>query len=394
MELCEFILTTTYFQFRGAIYQQKFGTAMGSPVSPIVANLFMEWLEQEAIATSPITCRPQLWKRYVDDVLEKIKEGETQNLTEHLNTVDTTGSIKFTHEEEKDGTIPFLDTLIVRKADNTVKLLVYRKKTHTDQYLHFSSHHPLQHKLGVIRTLLDRCNDIVTETEDRQKEEEHIVGALAKCGYPRWSFEKVKAQIAKKKEGGKDKRKKKNKDSAGSKGLVILPYVKGVTEGISRILNKHRVSTAVKPLQTIRNILVHPKDKQDKLEKCEVVYKIPCKSCKSVYVGETGRKLGTRVKEHMKDVEQNSGGSFTRAARKESLTQINKSAITDHVKQNNHQIDWEGVSVLDREGDWRTRTIKEAIKIRGQKQVMNRDEGAFQLSHVYDPIFGIGSRAD
>ena len=46
----------------------------------------------------------------------------------HLNTVDTTGSIKFTHEEEKDGTIPFLDTLIVRKADNNVKLLVYRKK--------------------------------------------------------------------------------------------------------------------------------------------------------------------------------------------------------------------------------------------------------------------------
>ena len=43
----------------------------------------------------------------------------------------------------------------------------------------------------------------------------------------------MKAQIEKKKEGGKDKRKKKNKDSAGSKGLVILPYVKGVTEGIS-----------------------------------------------------------------------------------------------------------------------------------------------------------------
>ena len=205
-------MTTTYFQFRGIIYQQKFGTAMGSPVSPIVANLFMEWLEQKAIATAPITCRPQLWKRYVDDVLEKIKEGETQNLTDHLNTVDTTGSIKFTHEEENDGSIPFLDTLIVRKADNTVKLLVYRKKTHTDRYLHFSSHHPLQHKLGVIRTLLDRCNDIVTETDDRQKEEQHIVEALSKCGYPKWSFDKVKVQIERRKEGGKDKEKKKKDD--------------------------------------------------------------------------------------------------------------------------------------------------------------------------------------
>ena len=90
MELCEFILTTTYFQFRGNIYQQRFGTAMGSPVSPIVANMYMEWLEKKAILTAPITCKPQLWKRYVDVVLEKINDGETQNLTDHLNTIDTT----------------------------------------------------------------------------------------------------------------------------------------------------------------------------------------------------------------------------------------------------------------------------------------------------------------
>ena len=197
-----------------------------------------------------------------------------------------------------------------------MKLLVYRKKTHTDQYLHFSSHHPLQHKLGMIRTLLDRCNDIVTDEEDRKKEQ-HIAEALTKCGYSRWSFEKVKDQIEKKKERGKERKKK---DSEGSKGLVILSYVKGVTEGVTRIINKHKVSTAVKPLQTIRNMLVHPKDKQENLDKCEVVYRIPCKSCDSVYVGETGRKLGTRVKEHKKDVEQNSKGSFTRAMRKESLT--------------------------------------------------------------------------
>ena len=46
MELLQFVITTTYFSFRGTIYQQKFGTAMGSPVSPVIANLFMEWLEQ------------------------------------------------------------------------------------------------------------------------------------------------------------------------------------------------------------------------------------------------------------------------------------------------------------------------------------------------------------
>ena len=91
-----------------------------------------------------------------------------------------TGNIKFTYEEESEGSLPFLDTLMVWTEDGTIKLLVYRKKTHPDQYLNFSSHHPLHQKLGVIKTLLDRCNNIVTDPEDRRrvhqqgKEEEYI----------------------------------------------------------------------------------------------------------------------------------------------------------------------------------------------------------------------------
>ncbi|XP_072018559.1 uncharacterized protein [Amphiura filiformis] len=119
---------------------------MGSPCSAIIANIFMEWLEQEAIATAPMECKPKMWKRYVDDILEIIKKGTTQQLTEHLNTVDPTKNIKFTHEEEENNQIPFLDTLIIRKDDGSVKLLIYRKKTHTDQYLNFSSQHPLHQK--------------------------------------------------------------------------------------------------------------------------------------------------------------------------------------------------------------------------------------------------------
>ena len=76
---------------------------MGSPVSAIVANLFMEWLEKVPILTAPLDCRPRFWSRYVDDVLEIIKASTTRKLTEHLNTIDPTGSIKFTHEEEDQG---------------------------------------------------------------------------------------------------------------------------------------------------------------------------------------------------------------------------------------------------------------------------------------------------
>ncbi len=68
----------------------------------------------------------------------------------------------------------FLETLLVRKETGKIKILVYRKSTHTDQYLGFESHYFLNHKLRVIRTLLDRCNEIVTEEEDKNVEIQHL----------------------------------------------------------------------------------------------------------------------------------------------------------------------------------------------------------------------------
>ena len=70
---------------------------------------------------------------------------------------------------ETGGGIPFLDALISHTEDGKVKVQVYRKATHTDQYLNFSSHHLLNHKLGVICTLYDCCDNIVTEEADATK---------------------------------------------------------------------------------------------------------------------------------------------------------------------------------------------------------------------------------
>ncbi len=76
--LLELVLNATYFSFRGQLYQQKFGAAMGSPVSPIIANFFMEDLEQKAINTVPAECKPKFWKRYVDDVASAVKKGQAE----------------------------------------------------------------------------------------------------------------------------------------------------------------------------------------------------------------------------------------------------------------------------------------------------------------------------
>jgi len=81
LELLEFILSTTYFTFRGQLYRQKFGTAMGSPVSPLVANMYMEHLEEKLQSTVPLELKPKLWKRCVDDILEVIKKGSVEKLS-------------------------------------------------------------------------------------------------------------------------------------------------------------------------------------------------------------------------------------------------------------------------------------------------------------------------
>jgi len=97
-----------------------------------------------------------------------------------------------------------------------------------------------------------------------------------------------------------------------------------------------------------------------------------------------------RINSH---VDTNRKKAYTRSSKKESLTEINKSAITDHVNQHNHDIDWDSVCLIDRESNWKMRTIKEAVHIRTNRQVMNRDEGDHQLSRVYDPLLG-GGRDD
>ncbi|XP_072014846.1 uncharacterized protein [Amphiura filiformis] len=358
IDLTEFsLVSVAYFSYGGQIFRQCFGMAMGSPLSPIGCNIFMEWLEEKAISTAPITCRPRMWKRYVDDVLEIIRKGEVDNLTDHLNKTDPSSSIKFTYEQENEGKIPFLDTLIIRKPDGSVKLCIYRKSTHTDQYLQFTSYHPLHQKLGVIRTLLDRSDTIVTEEDDKEQEEQHIHKALSMCGYPDRAVKKVKHD----KNNPKPKKTTKTNEADKSKGLVVVPYVAGLTERVSRVFRKHGFSTASKPHRTLRNMLVHPKDKLDPLQKAEAVYEIPCADCPKSYIGETGRSFGVRLQEHQKEVQKFELKQYTRATCKSSIADQHKSAITDHVVGTNHNIEWDQAKVIDRESDKTTRWRIEAI---------------------------------
>ena len=178
-ELLQLCLKSTYFSYNGEFYEQREGAAMGSPVSAVVANLYMEFFEELALESAP--SRPRFWKRYVDDTCCIMQRDAVEPLLRHLNEVRPT--IKFTMELEKDGSLPFLDTSLTRREDGTLNVTVFRKQTHTDKYLHFNSHHPASAKRAAVRSLFDRARNITLRKEDLRKEE-HLTTTFRQNGYP------------------------------------------------------------------------------------------------------------------------------------------------------------------------------------------------------------------
>jgi len=145
-DLLNFVLGSTYVQYNGSIYEQQEGAAVGSPVSVVIANLYMESFKKQAIATS--SYKPRIWKRYVDDTFTVLDRGSVDSFINHLNNQEP--SIRFTMVTESDSKLAFLDTAVFREPDGRFTISVYRKPTHTDQYLAYDSHHPQSVKRGIV----------------------------------------------------------------------------------------------------------------------------------------------------------------------------------------------------------------------------------------------------
>ena len=201
----------------------------------------------------------------MDDSFEIIKKIRSDFFINHLNSIDPTGSITFTDEPELEKSIPILDAQITRKDDKTLKVKVYRKKTHTNQYPNFAYHHPLTHKLGDDRTLYKMADNIISEPEDQKQEIIHVNNALRVCGYPDWSFKDVKKRMDNRmtKPKKEERRKKQKEESDGLKKIiVIIPYIKRVSEAVEHMLRRHGIATLVRPHKILHQLLVHPKNKR------------------------------------------------------------------------------------------------------------------------------------
>ena len=144
-------------------------------------------------------------------------------------------------------------------------------------------------KRSVVRTLMKRAEVMVTRPDCRRKQMAHVQDALMTNGYKQWMFKVPRP---------------KQQQSITSTGTrpninVGLPYMQGTSEALTPVFKTHAVGTCHRPINTIRSILVHPKDKTPDAQKCGQVYQVECPKCPLTYIGETGRMLATRMKDHL-----------------------------------------------------------------------------------------------
>ena len=129
--------------------------------------------------------------------------------------------------------------------------------------------------------------------------------------------------------------------------MRVCPYVAGLSEKLKNVFKSHGISSSYKPRNTLRQKLVKVKDRVPKAKQSNLVYGIRCgsESCDECYVGETKQALGSRMKQHNKP----------------SSNPAQTSAVYTHLKTAGHAFGLSDVVILDREENWHTRGVKEAI---------------------------------
>ena len=149
----------------GDIYLQTNGVAMGSPLGPVLAGIFMVELERSLVPK--LGNYIKFWKRFFDDTITFVNIEAIDHSLTVLSNFDP--NIQFTYEAEKNSKLPLLDVMLCRK-DNKLVCSVYRKSTNNDIYMNWNSFAPKTWKMRTLKSLIERAF-LICSTEEFLNEE-------------------------------------------------------------------------------------------------------------------------------------------------------------------------------------------------------------------------------
>ena len=273
------------------MYKQLHGVAMGSPLGPALAKIFVGFHESRLFDN---TVKPGVYFRYVDDTFVVFSsELDCDCFHEKLNLLHP--ALNFTVEKEQNNSLSFLDVLVEKEGTGFLTS-VYRKPTFTGQYIHWNSFSPKSRKISLIKTLVHRAQMICSKTK-LGSELDRVKQLLIENGCPDdvliSCIEEKLANFAAEKPCGPEK----------CPVYLKLPSVGNVSSKFDNHINKAITSCfyVVKPRAVYNTRVMLPSAKKDSVpttQKSCVVYEFSCR-CEARYVGRTAQRLADRIKQHV-----------------------------------------------------------------------------------------------
>ena len=358
----KFVLHSSFFKFNNTVYQQTFGTPMGSPLSPIIADLVLQDLEEKALQSLDF---PVLFYcRYVDDVVCSVPSDKIEQVLFSFNSIHP--RLQFTIEKSLNNRLNFLDvTLIVNEGRIIFDL--YHKPTSSGRYLNYLSQHPVCQKRGTIIGLIDKII-LLSHPKFHAVNFKSMIKTLLNNNYPlslifRTISERLNTLFHRQKNLNTTKN-----NSEMPPVFFTVPYVSGLSERFRGIIRGLDVKMSFYSLNKLSHFIKTQKDPLDINMYKNVVYKIDCANCDASYVGQTGRQLGTRITEHKNHIK-----------RKVST----RSVITEHRIEQGHEFKWGDIRVLDTEPHYHKRLTSEMLYIKRQNNSLNLQTDTEGLHHSY-----------
>ena len=325
--------TEVEFSFDNQMYKQVDGVAMGSPLGPVLANIFVGFCESRLKER----CEhwPLMYKRFVDDTFSVfVKRERALNFFRELNDIHP--ALKFTMEEESEGKLPFMDVLVER-CDGKLVRSVYRKPTFTGQYVRWDSFAPTDQKISVLKSLVSRAKKICSSSrlDDELKKLKDI---FLDNGFPGTVIDRIIVQATRQ---APTAGRPPTQDAAVRLAFMRLPWIGPNSTGFRKEIKQ----TVVKAFPMVELKIAfttnkafsgRAKDVLPASSQSNVVYEFTC-CCARTYVGKTSQCLAERAKQHLPAKLFDS----SKPQRKTS----SESAITRHVRESDECRD---VSLLSR----------------------------------------------
>jgi len=364
IKICKLCTQNCFFQYNGIFYKQKFGLPMGSPLSGVLACLYLEFLESKPFKY--ILPADSNYFRYIDDILfiYPLNHNITQ-IVERLNKIEPT--INFTHELEHKHTLPFLDILLTNN-NNHLEFKVYHKPTNKNDHIHFYSHHNTKIKSGLVIGFYLRALRICTK-KFLDEEFEFIDNSFTQLQYPQSFIQRARKKAIK-------IHNRKHLPSIQTNNTptnnyinryIILPN-NSATTIIEKNLNNLGIKTVSNSSKTIKSI-INNKRNNTQTRSNAGVYTIQCLDCNKQYIGETSRHIDQRIREHKRDIRNG---------------QMNN-ALTKHISETNHSFNFKESKLLVRIHNKNERKIVESSTISIFNTIKQRP-GFFLLSPYLSKI--------